>query len=128
MIQGRAPASRRESAPISGGSGLEAGGHTAVTLLCALYLASDREAGAAGTSHRTLPSLCPGTGNALIGAGAGKELTRQLPNQRGLNFHAAMRLRTGSGAPTRPWLLLRCTQQPFKGGGFCPPAWEEEDE
>lgn len=99
----------------------------AMTLLCAVYLASDREAGAAGTSHRT-PSLCPRTGNALIGAGVGKELTSQLPNQRGLRFQAARRLLTGSGAPTRPWPLLRCTQQPFKGGGSCPPAWEEEDE
>lgn len=54
------------------GSGLRAGGHTAVALFCGTYLAF-----VTGISHQ-IPSTCSGFGNELIRTNAGKELIRQV--------------------------------------------------
>lgn len=86
MIQGWAPASRRESAPISDllhrQEALASG--QAATLLGPCSVGSAWPLGQRSRSrwHPPLtPFLCPRAGNALIRAGAGEELMRELPNQ-----------------------------------------------
>lgn len=117
MIHGWAPASRRESAPISDllrrQETLASG--QAATLRGPCSVGSAWPLGQRSRSRwhpPPIPSMCPRAGNALIRAGAGEELTRAP--QRGLNVPAATGPPTGSCAPTRPQRLLRCTQEPFK--------------